>query len=130
MGILSKIFGGAVAEPINAVGKIIDDCWDSDEELMDKQAILNKIAQRPALVQAEINKVEASHRNLFVAGWRPFIGWACGLGLVYDVVFRPIMNGYGYAFPAIDIATLKAILYALLGLGAYRTIEKFGHVTK
>ena len=74
MGILSKIIGGAAAQPVQAVGNVLDKLFTSDEERLDKKIILERLMQQPSLAQIELNKVEAQHRSLFVAGWRPFIG--------------------------------------------------------
>src|SRR5262245_16992679 len=57
-----------------------------------KLAELNQDLQI-ALAQATTNTEEAKSTNLFVSGWRPFVGWVCGLGLAYQFLFRPIANG-------------------------------------
>jgi hypothetical protein len=74
MSIPTGILGGGVAEPVKAVGAILDYLFTSDEERLDKEQALLRLAQRPNLVPAKINKIEAQHRSIFVAGWRPFIG--------------------------------------------------------
>jgi len=80
--------------------------------------------------QTEINKVEASSASLFVAGWRPAVGWICAFGLAYAVIFKPfiefIANLFGYAgsFPTIEGDILNTTLYGMLGLGLFRTAEK------
>ena len=127
---LASIVGGGIAEPIKAIGNVLDKLFTSDDERLTHDEVLTRLAQRPNEVQAEINKVEAQHRSIFVAGWRPFIGWVCGIGFLYDILIRPIANGFGLHFPPIDTEMLKAIVFALLGLGAYRTIEKIKNKTK
>jgi hypothetical protein len=81
--------------------------------------------------QAEINKIEAGSSSLFVAGWRPFIGWTCGVALAYNYVLMPfivwfVMNFYPDApgMPVLDNSELMTILLGMLGLGAMRTYEK------
>ena len=64
--------------PVEAVGNVLDALFTSDKERLDKKAVLARIAQQPRLIQGEINKIEAAHKSVFVAGWRPFIGWVCG----------------------------------------------------
>ena len=118
--------------PIEALGNVLDALFTSDKERLDKKAVLARIAQQPALVQGEINKIEAAHKNVFVAGWRPFIGWVCGLALFYNFVLRDLMV---WALmlsahetpppPVLHIDVLTTILYALLGLGGMRTFEKW-----
>ena len=118
-------------EPIEAVGNMLDQLFTSDKERLDKKAVLARIAQQPALVQSEINKVEAAHKSVFVAGWRPFIGWVCGLALLYNFVLSGIMvwalmlsRADTPPPPVLHIDVLTTILYALLGLGGMRTFEK------
>ena len=118
-------------EPIEAVGNMLDQLFTSDKERLDKKAVLARIAQQPALVQSEINKVEAAHKSVFVAGWRPFIGWVCGLALLYNFVLSGIMvwalmlsRADTPPPPVLHIDVLTTILYTLLGLGGMRTFEK------
>jgi hypothetical protein len=130
MSIIGTIFGSAAAEPIKAVGNVLDKLFTSDDERLDKKILLQRLAARPLETQAEINKLEAQHRSLFVAGWRPFIGWICGCALGYQYLLRPIVNGFGQSFPTIDASSLHSLVVALLGLGVYRTVEKIRKVSK
>jgi len=84
-------------------------------------------------LQAEINKVEAQHRTIFVAGWRPFIGWVCGFALAYNFVLRDMLIWYFgevSAPPALQIEHLMTVLVGMLGLGGMRTFEKLKDRTK
>ena len=83
------------------------------------------------MAQIEVNKTEAQHKSVFVAGWRPFVGWTCGVALAYNFILRPI--GMSAAFylgvdlsdaPELDISELLTVLGGMLGLGALRTVEK------
>ena len=81
--------------------------------------------------QLEVNKIEAGSVNIFVSGWRPFVGWTCGLGLVYASFIEPLMRfiaqvGFKYEgqFPIINTDITTTILLGMLGLGAMRTTEK------
>jgi hypothetical protein len=80
-------------------------------------------AQELAKGQLEVNKVEAAHKNLFVAGWRPAIGWICGFALMYSTILAPIL-GIWYTVPPVDSSLLTTVLMGMLGLGAMRTVEK------
>jgi len=88
------------------------------------------------VAQLEINKTEASHRSIFVAGWRPFIGWSCGVALAWTYVATPILNfvlaqtGYLVDLPAMDMSQMMPVLMGMLGLGGLRTFEKFKKVSK
>eukprot|EP01037_Dinobryon_pediforme_P014236 gene14236-14356_t len=84
-----------------------------------------------AKAQVEVNKAEATSASLFVAGWRPFVGWTCGVGLANDFILRPlaiyvssVCHVTGAIWPALDMTSLLPLLLGMLGLGAMRTFEK------
>lgn len=83
-----------------------------------------------AVGQMEVNKEEAKG-NAWQSGWRPAVGWVCATGLAYSFVIKPLlpallfMSGvYIDPLPVLDNAELMTLLFGLLGLGAYRTVEK------
>ena len=83
----------------------------------------------PAQAQAAINQTEAANPNLFVSGWRPFVGWVCGLGLAYAFLIKPIaspliQNWSGVPMEALDVGTLLTLLFGILGLCGMRTVGK------
>lgn len=93
-----------------------------------------QLAAAVSLVQGQlqVNQAEASNPSVFVAGWRPFIGWVCGSALVYQYIVRPMapwaMQLVGYPLlpmPDLGMGDLMAILGGMLGLGGLRTFEKF-----
>lgn len=81
--------------------------------------------------QMEVNKIEAASPMLFVAGWRPFIGWVCGLAIAWHFVVHPMVI-WGMAIftpdlefpPALELGDLYPVVISMLGLGVYRTYEK------
>jgi len=77
---------------VEVIGNVIDQLFTSDEERLDKKAILAQLALNPGLAQVELNKAEATHRSVFVAGWRPAIGWVCGTGLALAFVINPLFQ--------------------------------------
>jgi hypothetical protein len=85
---------------------------------------------RLALGQMEVNKEEAKSDSLFKSGWRPAAGWAGVSGLFYQFLIRPVFgwcaeNLWGWTTPpSLEVETLMTLLFGLLGLGAYRTVEK------
>ena len=83
-------------------------------------------------LQNEVNKIEAQHRSIFVAGWRPFIGWVCGLALLYNFVVRDLVAWLMPEImpPALQMEHLITILMGMLGLGGLRTYEKLKDKTK
>ena len=84
---------------------------------------------KAALGQMEINKEEAKSGSLFVAGWRPAVGWICAVALSYQFVVRPLL-AWGSLIatmpvpPELDIATLMTLLFGMLGMGGMRMYEK------
>lgn len=81
-----------------------------------------------AKAQASINVEEAKSTNLFVSGWRPYIGWICGAGLMYQFLVYPILVAFVPKIVQLDMGTLLTLLMGMLGLGAMRTAEKFKNV--
>ena len=88
------------------------------------------------LAQLDINKTEAAHRSVFVAGWRPAVGWTCTAALAYSYVLEPVLRfglaqaGYLVDLPAVDISQMMPVLIGMLGLGTLRSWEKVKRVTK
>ena len=87
--------------------------------------------------QIEINKAEAQHRSMFVAGWRPFLGWCLSFAMAWHFVLAPftmfICAYAGIEIPALpefDMGSLMTVLMGMLGLGGLRTFEKYKGVTK
>ena len=87
--------------------------------------------------QIEINKAEAQHRSMFVAGWRPFLGWGLSFAMLWHFVLAPItIFGFAYAgmpapdLPVFDMDSLMTVLLGMLGLGGLRTVEKLKGKTK
>jgi roadblock/LC7 domain-containing protein len=80
-------------------------------------------AQELAKGQLAVNAVEAAHKSLFVAGWRPFCGWVASAGLAYNVIISQIL-GIWFEVPTVDPSLLTPILMGMLGMGAMRSYEK------
>lgn len=85
--------------------------------------------------QLEINAREAAHPSIFVAGWRPFFGWAGGVGFVYSTIIQPGLVWYGAvkgwpAPPEVNIDLLWVVITGMLGIGGLRTFEKVQRVAK
>ena len=88
------------------------------------------------LAQLEVNKAEAAHKSIFVAGWRPFVGWVCGVALAYHFILAPLLQ-FGFALggveqdlPEFEFGQLSTVLMGMLGLGALRTFEKMKGVSR
>lgn len=124
-------------DPVTALldigGKIIDRIWPDPVAAANAKFELFKLQQSGELAaiagQLEINKVEAANSSLFVSGWRPFVGWVCGSGLVYSFIGQPVLSWAStiWSFPippVLDLSVLLTVLGGLLGLGGLRTVEK------
>ena len=132
--IIDALFSGggkALAGPIEAIGNVLDKLFTSKDEKLSKEEAMMRLLQQPSIAQTEINKVEAQHRSIFVAGWRPFIGWVCGVALLYNFIVRDIMAWVIRMNqpsleppPELAMAHLLTVLMGMLGLGTLRTYEK------
>jgi len=97
--------------------------WEIREAIKGKELDPNELIS----IQTKINEIEAQHRTVFVAGWRPFIGWVCGVALAYNFVIRDL---FVWALqpetvpPALQMEQLMTVLLGMLGLGGLRTFEK------
>lgn len=132
--LIGKVTGGAASDIIKAGGGVLDNLFTSDEERMEAERLAAEIQQRPTAAQWETNKIEAGHRSIWVAGWRPAIGWVCAASLASYYIPQFIMGsvlwsiqcwqtGHVVAYP-LSIEGLMGLVSSLLGLGAMRTYEK------
>lgn len=124
-----------VGEILGGAGKLAKDIRTAvtgkDPEKMAELAIrAQEIEAGLQQAQAEVNKIEASSASVFVAGWRPAVGWLCVAGLGYAVILEPIAEfiarvlGYTGVFPEIPAEVLNTTLWGMLGLGVMRSAEK------
>lgn len=123
----------------------ISDLLDKFVEDKDKKAALAHdlatMAERHIheanIGQLEVNKAEAQHRSIFVAGWRPFLGWGLSFAMVWHFVLVPVVT-FVFAYmrieapdlPEFDMSSLMTVLMGMLGLGGLRTYEKSRGLTK
>ena len=116
------------------IGPLIDRIPDPNERARAKEAVeAQMLSAMTSLVQGQlqINAKEAEHGAIFVAGWRPAIGWICGIALGWNYILQPIISWGAFATgvdlaaaPSLDTAELTTILLGMLGLGGLRTYEK------
>lgn len=126
-------------DPISAAldigGKLIDRLWPDPTQAAAAKLELLKMQQEGDLAvmvaQTDINKIEAGSANIFVSGWRPFVGWVCGASLVYAAILEPLARfiakvffTYGGEFPTIDTTLTLQILLGLLGMAGLRSWDK------
>lgn len=126
--------------PLLQLGSNLIERWIPDKAAQAKAEMdLLKMASdqdfQTTIKQIEVNIQEAQHQSIFVAGWRPFVGWICGLGLAYQAILHNLIEWlsgiYGFPVPpAPDSEVLIYVLGGLLGLGALRTYEKRNKLSK
>lgn len=129
-----------VVIPLLQLGSNLIERWIPDKAAQAKAEMdLLKMAGeqdfQSTIKQIEVNIQEAQHQSIFVAGWRPFVGWICGLGLAYQAILHNLIEWlsgiYGFPVPpAPDSDVLIYVLGGLLGLGALRTYEKRSKLSK
>jgi|TARA_R110000824_G_scaffold366912_1_gene556027 hypothetical protein len=133
MSLLNSLIG-----PVTGIlDKVIED-KDQKAKLAHEIATMSDThAQQALLAQLEINKAEAASGSLFKGGWRPFVGWICGVALLYHFILTPlILFGVGLSgatippLPEFDMSSLMTVLMGMLGLGGLRTYEKQKGLTK
>jgi len=131
-------------DPISAAlelgTSVINKIWPDPVKQAEEQRKLQELAQKGNLEelnaeikllisQVDLNKVEAAHKSIFVAGWRPFVGWVCGLGLLYNVILAPFLDIW-LTVPEVKTDLLYPVLLGMLGLGGMRSFEKVKRVSR
>jgi len=136
MGFLAEITSGGVSGLLNSIGNFAKDVRQAitGEISAEKKAELEQKAMELEFgmmkAQTDINLEEAKNPNLFVSGWRPFIGWMCGVSLWWQFMGNSIFEwivkllGKDIKPPVLNTEGLITILLALLGLGTMRMVEK------
>ena len=125
-----SIVASLVGPVTGLLDKFIEDKDQKNALAHEISTMSEKHALELAKGQMEINKVEAASSNLFVSGWRPFIGWTCGLGMFGNFITIPFANfvlalaDYDVVIPLVPLETMMPVLMGMLGLGAMRSFEK------
>ena len=119
------------------LGKFIEDKDTKNKLAHELATMAERHAQELAKSQIEVNKAEAQSRHWFVASWRPFIGWTCGIALMWHFVLSQFILFFATMFgfdlpplPEFDMGSLMTVLMGMLGLGGLRTFEKYKGMTK
>jgi roadblock/LC7 domain-containing protein len=128
---IAKIIGLFKIDP-NVAAQHAEDLAKIQADM--QQKILDGV-QQMSVAQNQVNTAEAQNKNIFIAGWRPFIGWVCGSGLATQFIIGPFVTWaatllkHPVAFPTLDMGTLLTLLLGMLGLGGMRTYEKVAGIT-
>ena len=125
-------FDDAIAAGLKVLDKFIPD----PEAKAKAESELRDALLRWDSGQSAVNQAEAGHASIFVAGWRPFVGWTCGAAFAYHYILQPLfvfiaaLCGKPIVLPAFSMESLLTVLLGLLGLGGLRTYEKYHGVTR
>ena len=111
------------------VSEFIEDRDQANKLAHEIATLAEKQHHAEVMAQVEVNKTEAAHKSLFVAGWRPAIGWICGLGMLSNFIVVPMTNfglalaGSPIVVPLIELETMMPVLLGMLGHGGMRSFE-------
>ena len=117
------------------IGKALDLIPDPTQRAQQFQLIVQSLQEWDAQ-QNQVNQAEAQNPNLFVSGWRPWIGWGCGMALWYQYIIVPLAiwgttwAGYSVPKPPTLDENLWQLMFGMLGMGGLRTFEKIKGVSK
>ncbi len=115
---------------------LVDQLFTSDEEREAAKFKILSLESEGKLAQIAVNMQEAKHGSVFVAGWRPFVGWTCGASFAWTFALQPVAQfaltaaGHPIDLPQVDLSEMMPVLLGMLGLGAMRSWEKRGGVAR
>ncbi len=126
-----ELFGGGTNKTINAIGSTIDKVFTSDDERLSKAEIMAKL-------QTDISIAELQTRSIFLAGWRPFLGWVLASSIAFRIIIFPMVQWiaggfFNYTIPQFDTSMdgiMTELIFGMLGLAGMRTYEKQKGLTK
>ncbi len=123
---ISRIIDKIIPDPEAAARAKIEMLKTENQQMLQEL----QLALQADQMQADINQTEAASENVFVSGWRPFIGWICGCAFAYHYVLQPFFAfflasvGHPVSLPDFEMGELTTVLLGMLGLGSLRTVEK------
>jgi hypothetical protein len=133
MPLLDSLIG-----PVTGIlDKFVEDKDQKAKLAHEISTMADRHAQQLALAQIEVNKAEAASGSVWKGGWRPFVGWVCGVAFAYHFVIQPMaifgISTYGIEVPSLpnfEMGQLMTVLMGMLGLGGLRSFEKSKGVAK
>jgi hypothetical protein len=133
MSLLNSLIGPAT----QILDKFVEDKDQKAKLAHELATMADRLAHEQQLAQIAVNKEEAASGSLFKGGWRPFVGWVCGVAFCYHFILQPViifivaMIGMDIPeLPSFDMGTLLTVLGGMLGIGSLRTYEKQKGLTK
>jgi hypothetical protein len=123
------------------VDRLIPDRAAAEKAKAEMKAELIRASNEAALAQVEVNKIEAAHSSVFVAGWRPAIGWVCATAVALYYIPMALVGTALWAWaciqagtivprPEMGIVEIIGLVTSLLGMGTLRTTEKLNGVAR
>ena len=123
------------------IDRLIPDKAEAERARLDMEAALVNAANQAAMAQVEVNKIEAGHSSVFVAGWRPAIGWVCAASMGLYYIPMAVMGTGLWVWACIEAKALVprpelgtgeiiGLVISLLGMGSLRTTEKLNGVAR
>jgi len=119
-----------LAPATELLSKFIPDKDKAAQLAHDLATMADKHHSAAMQAQLDVNKTEAAHKSLFVAGWRPFIGWVCGVSMAFNFIGVPIGVAFGLTLVPLELTVMMPVLMGMLGLGGLRTYEKVKKVSR
>lgn len=119
-----------IDDVIGAGLKVLDKFIPDPAAKAEAEAALRQSLQQWDEQQNKVNAIEAQSNSLFVAGWRPCVGWVCCAALAWTYIAQPMLAfalaqmGYLTVLPRLDMGEMMPILLGMLGLGGLRSWEK------
>lgn len=118
------------------LSKVIPDKTERERLAYEISTLAERQVHEQMMAQLEVNKTEAGHMSLYVAGWRPFIGWSCGIAMAFNYIGVPVVetvsviNGTPLTIDPLDLEVMMPVLLGMLGLGGMRSYEKRNGVAR
>ena len=133
MSLLNSLIGPAT----QILDKFVEDKDQKAKLAHELATMADRLAHEQQLAQIAVNKEEAASGSLFKGGWRPFVGWVCGVAFCYHFILQPViifivaLTGADIPdLPSFDMGTLLTVLGGMLGIGGLRSYEKSKGLTK
>ena len=128
---LGGLVSGGVVETAKGVADVVDRFVETEDEKRAFKTVMARMAQEPGLAQVELNKIGAAHRSIFVAGWRPAVGWVCAIGLAFAFLVNPVLQwAVEKPGPELPLDIMLELVIGMLGLAGLRTVEKLSGRSK
>jgi len=126
MKLFKDIVEGMIGPVTNLISEFIVDKDKAAEIAFKVSTLAANHAHAEAMGQLDVNKAEAAHKSMFVAGWRPFIGWTCGLAMFNNFLLAAWFDG----ITPMELEVMMPVLLGILGLGGMRSFEKIKGVAR